>query len=923
MADNKDIENQKELNSEVEKNLSFEEEILFILNKRRGIDGETLKDQQDINNVLADQTKQLKFQSQEKRTITSLSNKIGKIASTAYSLNREELGLTKTNNTLIKAQLDLDKSIQSLTLQQNKLYMEGGKLNNDIATSIGLQIEEASNLKSEISDIQEDSEKIANSFGSKAFGGLSNVVKSIPGLKGLSGPFEEAAEAARKQGEFNLENFGTTKGISKENLKSLKSGKGLTKAKIKELGLEKQLGKLSGTSAAAKAKSLGITKNATKSIGTFRAGFASLGPVITKALGPLALVALAVKAIKFFIDAMFEASKATAEMSRNMLISRDSARQLYTTDLPAIVGQYNEIEDAAGRVTITNKAYTKALGDINSALGLQLDLTRGFGKQTAMNVAEVAKMQTNFGLSAEASTQLFLEATKTGEPLQEMNKSIFGTLGLMSAQSGIQVDMNKTIEEAAAIQGNLRANFKGSTENLAAAVFQAKLLGLNLSQVAGAGEKLLDFESSIGAEMEAELLTGKQLNLGKAREYALMGKTDLLMKEISEQAGNQEDFLSMNIIQRKALANAVGLEVNELADMYEKQARMDALAKKNLEIKNALMKDGQLILDENFDLEKASLQEIQIAAKAAGKSEAELRDILGDQIYERKEQEDASQKFAKALEQAKDAFVRLVDGGSLDAIADIFAGFANSSLFQGFKEEGEARSLEAEAEKERKNALKAAGITEKTDKETGEIVVTIDESVLEGKTDIQKEAIKAEIERTGGNASIAAEALEAQSQATGIDDVTDIGLAMAAGATTGALLGLAGGPFAPLTSTVGAIGGALVGLTSALAKNYFDQNAADEQLANLEALNISGDVEDQKGVTNKANQIKVEDFVIRTHPKDELVMAGGTNLGGSSNSGNVEKLLEKLLAAVEQGGDVYMDGAKVGKSMALATSKLG
>ena len=74
MADNKDIENQKELNSEVEKNLSFEEEILFILNKRRGIEGETLRDQQDINNVLADQTKQLKFQIQEKRIITSLSN---------------------------------------------------------------------------------------------------------------------------------------------------------------------------------------------------------------------------------------------------------------------------------------------------------------------------------------------------------------------------------------------------------------------------------------------------------------------------------------------------------------------------------------------------------------------------------------------------------------------------------------------------------------------------------------------------------------------------------------------------------------------------------------------------------------------------------------------------------------------------------
>ena len=97
MADNKDIENQKELNSEVEKNLSFEEEILFILNKRRGISGESLKDQQDINNVLADQTKQLKFQISEKRTIKSLSDKISRIASSAYAINIDELGLDRVD----------------------------------------------------------------------------------------------------------------------------------------------------------------------------------------------------------------------------------------------------------------------------------------------------------------------------------------------------------------------------------------------------------------------------------------------------------------------------------------------------------------------------------------------------------------------------------------------------------------------------------------------------------------------------------------------------------------------------------------------------------------------------------------------------------------------------------------------------------
>ena len=937
MADNKDIENQKELNSEVEKNLSFEEEILFILNKRRGIDGETLKDQQDINNVLTDQTKQLKFQAVEKNRIKSLSSQISKIASSTYSLNREELGLTKTNNALIKSQLDLDKSIQSLTLQQNKLYMEGGELNNDIAVSIGLQIKEASKLKDEISNIQEDSEKISNSFGSKSFGGLSNIVKSIPGLKGLSGPFEEAAEAARKQGEFNLENFGQTKGLTKQQKidNKLTNDKLKTYKKLRSegMGIGKSTDKNGKIMAGAlkeaglSAKQVKVGKLPVKSIGTFKAGFKSLGPVIAKAMGPLILIDLAVKAIKFFVDAMFSASKATAEMSRNMLISRESAKQLYTTDLPSIVGQYNEIQKVANGTTITTTAYTKALGDINSKLGLQLDLTRGFGKQTAMNVAEVAKMQVNFGLSADASTQLFMESVKTGTSLEDNNKEIFGTLGLMSVQSGIQVDMNKTIEEAAAIQGNLRANFKGSTANLAAAVFQAKLLGLNLSQVAGAGEKLLDFESSIGAEMEAELLTGKQLNLEKAREYALMGKTDLLMKEISEQAGTQEDFLKMNVIQRKALAKAVGLEVNELADMYDKQAKMDALAKKNLEIKNALMKDGKLILDENFDLEKASLQEIQIAAKAAGKSEAELRDILGDQIYDRKQQEDASQKFAKALEQAKDAFVRLVDGGSLDKLADILTGLTESALFSGFAEEGEAKRISKTAIDAKNEQDKVAKALNPEGKSESELRAELGDEAYE-KRSIEEKKIKDQQQLLTKEASLSEKALEAQSQATGIDDATDVGASALVGAGAGAAIGAG---FFGIGAVPGAIIGGIVGGASAAIKNWFDQGTADDALAEVRNISTNEDAEAERlAKLASENTESVDDFILRPGQspikfnKDDLLI-GGTNLGGSgSNSSNneVATLLKELLSTVKKGGNVYMDGALVGSATTLAYNKL-
>ena len=61
----------------------------------------------------------------------------------------------------------------------------------------------------------------------------------------------------------------------------------------------------------------------------------------------------------------------------------------------------NEVQKAAGGVTITIAAYDKALKSVNDSLGLQLNLSTDFGKQTAMNVAEVAKMQTNFGYSTK------------------------------------------------------------------------------------------------------------------------------------------------------------------------------------------------------------------------------------------------------------------------------------------------------------------------------------------------------------------------------------------------------------------------------------------------------------------------------------------------------------------------------------------
>jgi len=60
----------------------------------------------------------------------------------------------------------------------------------------------------------------------------------------------------------------------------------------------------------------------------------------------------------------------------------------------------------------------------------------------------------------------------------------------------------------------------------------------------------------------------------------------------------------------------------------------------------------------------------------------------------------------------------------------------------------------------------------------------------------------------------------------------------------------------------------------------------------------------------------VKDFTLKPLGEDTITMAGGTKLGG-----NVEKLLEQLISVVSNGGNVYLDGAKVGQTLVL-NSKL-
>ena len=114
---------------------------------------------------------------------------------------------------------------------------------------------------------------------------------------------------------------------------------------------------------------------------------------------------------------------------------------------------------------------------------------------------------------------------------------------------------------------------------MAKAVTLAGELGGELSDVQTISKSILNFESSIAAELEAELLTGKELNLERARYAALTGDIVGLEREIADQLGSFTEFSKMNVIQQEAMADAFGLSSDRLSDMLFKQQVMGRNAK--------------------------------------------------------------------------------------------------------------------------------------------------------------------------------------------------------------------------------------------------------------------------------------------------------------------------------------------------------
>jgi hypothetical protein len=169
-------------------------------------------------------------------------------------------------------------------------------------------------------------------------------------------------------------------------------------------------------------------------------------------------------------------------------------------------------------------------------------------------------------------------AIVSGKPLKNIKEDTIGAVKAAEAETGARLNIKEVMEATGKISGQIKAQLAANPEAIAKAVAVAKQFGMELKDIEASAKNLLQFESSIEAELKAELLTGKQLNLERARLAALTGDYETLAREINEQVGTFADFSKMNVLQQDALAASLGMTSDQLSEQLLQKANLQQLA---------------------------------------------------------------------------------------------------------------------------------------------------------------------------------------------------------------------------------------------------------------------------------------------------------------------------------------------------------
>ena len=322
--------------------------------------------------------------------------------------------------------------------------------------------------------------------------------------------------------------------------------------------------------------------------------------------------------MKSLLDFILEIEDRTVKFGRNLGYSTDQAFQ--------ISKQFGNIATGSGKLLLTTENMMEVQLDLSQQLGVNNILT-GEMLDTQIELKKV------MGLTTDEMGELAKTSIISGKNQKQVVTGVLSQVAGLKAATGISFNYKQIIGEVTKLGGVLGLQFAKYPEKLTKSLLVTKALGMDLGKVDQIAGSLLNFESAIQNQLEAQLITGKDINLSAAQQLALQGDTAGVAMELTKQFGSAGEFLAMNRIQQEAIAKAVGMSREDLADTLKNQEMLTKLGAKET--------------DNNQKKLELALQRY--------KTEEGINKALGEGAYQNLTALSAQEKMAALIDKVKGA----------------------------------------------------------------------------------------------------------------------------------------------------------------------------------------------------------------------------------------------------------------------------
>ena len=341
---------------------------------------------------------------------------------------------------------------------------------------------------------------------------------------------------------------------------------------------------------------------------------ASINPYVLIIAAVVALIALVGKLISMGL----KFNEQTTKIAKDLGVSVDEARDMEQS--------FNNISGSSKNLNVNTKSLLEAQKQLSDSTGL----TAEFSEQMLTDQIQLTKFM---GLSGDEAANFQKIATGNNQTAREMQGEIAGSVEQFNNATGASVSLKDVVQDIAKLPTEIRVGFMGTTAELAKTVAMAKVMGTTLEESSNAAEKTLSIESSLKAEAKARMLTGVSINNNAIRLAQLNGDGAKVLAEQKKQIESIAGFDKMNLTQKRAIADAMGMTVEQLVN------QKDAM---------------ELQKKTNVDLSAATLEELK-NAKGLSKEEK-------DKLIRNKEQVSAQEKLSGMSEKFGDLMNSIVAG---------------------------------------------------------------------------------------------------------------------------------------------------------------------------------------------------------------------------------------------------------------------